>query len=180
MEYLRRKCVCCHKLYYLSCVNGNYKTCILCLEKAKETYRDDPETVIRRCKQHRDNNVEKEKERHRLYYCNNKEIIDEKKKVYNHLEYYCPVCLYNVKFYRKNKHCKSLLHLNNIKYCDEQKQICVLNSHLENNKLHNKIDAEVKLLIDEDIKNNLIQQSLLDAIRNFNIKIENAMQTNTK
>jgi hypothetical protein len=101
MEYLRRKCVCCHKLYYLSCVNGNYKTCILCLEKAKETYRDDPETVIRRCKKHRDNNVEKEKERHRLYYCNNKEIIDEKKKVYNHLEYYCPVCLYNVKFYRQ-------------------------------------------------------------------------------
>jgi hypothetical protein len=87
-----------------------------------------------------------------------KEIIDEKKKVYNHLEYYCPVWLYTVKFYRKAKHCKSALHLNNLKYCDEQKQICILKSRLENNKLHTKIDAEVKLLSDEDIKNNLIQQ----------------------
>jgi hypothetical protein len=90
------------------------------------------------------------------------------------------VCLYNVKLYRKTKHCKSLLHLNNLKYCDEQTQICILNSHFENNIDHNAIDAEVKLLIDEDIKNSLIQQSLLDAIRNFNIKIENAMQQNTR
>ena len=50
-----------------------------------------------------------------------------------------------------------------------------LNSHLENNINHNTINEEVKKLVDEDIKNNLIQQSLLDAIRNFNIKIENAM-----
>jgi hypothetical protein len=48
----------------------------------------------------------------------------------------------------------------------------MLNSRLENTKLHNKIDVEVKLLIDEDIKHNLIQQSLLGAIRHFNIKIE--------
>jgi hypothetical protein len=100
--------------------------------------------------------------------------------VYTHLEYDCPVCVYNVNLYRRTKHCKSALHLNTLKYCDEQKQICILNSRLENNKLHTKIDAEVKLLIDEDIKNNLIQQSLLDAIRNFNIKIENAMHNNTK
>jgi hypothetical protein len=177
----------------LSCFNGNYKTCIICLEKAREKYRDVPESVLRRCKKYRDNNVEKEKERHILYYCNTKEVIEEKKKVYYHLEYCCPVCLYNVKLCRRTKHCKSLLHLNNLKYCDEpkqslalsskddeQKQICVLNSHLENNKLHNNIDAEVKLLVDEDIKNNIIQQSLLDAIRKLNMKIENAMQKNTK
>jgi hypothetical protein len=109
-----------------------------------------------------------------------KRLYKKIKKVYNHLDYYCPVCLYNVKLYRRTKHCKSLLHLNNLKYCDAQKQICILNSRLENHKLHNKIDAEVKLIIDKDIKNNLIQQSLLDAIRNFNIKIENAMQKNTK
>jgi hypothetical protein len=136
--------------------------------------------VLRRCKKYRDNNAEKEKERHRLYYSNNKELIDEKKRVYNSIEYYCPVCLYNVKLYRTTRHCKSLLHLNNLKYCDEQKQICVLNSHIENTIDHNAIDAEVKLLIDENIKNNLIQQSLLDAIRNFNIKIENAMDKNNK
>ena len=65
--------------------------------------------------------------------------------------------------------------MNNLKYCDEQKQICILNSHLENNIDHNAIDEEVKQLIDADIKNNLIQQSLLDAIRGFNIRIENAM-----
>jgi hypothetical protein len=78
--------------------------------------------------------------------------------------------------YRKIKHCTSNLHLNNLLYCDEQKQICILKSHIENNKLHNKIDDEVKLLVDEDIKNNIIQKSLLDAIRDFNIKIENAIK----
>jgi hypothetical protein len=66
MEYLRHKCVCCHKLYVLTCFNGNYKTCIICLEKAKDKYRNDPETALQCCKQCRDNNVEKEKERHRL------------------------------------------------------------------------------------------------------------------
>ena len=79
------------------------------------------------------------------------------------------MCLYTVKLYRRSKHCKSELHLNNLKYCDEQKQICILNSHLENNINHNAINEEVKKLVDEDIKNNLIQQYLLDAIRCFNI-----------
>ena len=62
-----------------------------------------------------------------------------------------------------------------IKYCDEQKQICILKSRIEHNILHNDIDEEVKKLVDEDIENNIIQKSLLDAIRNFNMRIENAM-----
>ena len=41
--------------------------------------------------------------------------------------------------------------------------------------LHNDVDAEVKQVVDEDLKHNLLQQSLLDAIRCFNIKNENAM-----
>ena len=56
----------------------------------------------------------------------------------------------------------------------------MLNSHLENNINHNAINEEVKQLVDEDIKNNLIQQSLLDDIRCFNIKLENAMNKNIK
>ena len=51
------------------------------------------------------------------------------------------------------KHCKSILHLNNLKYCDEQKQICGLNSHLEHNIINNTINEEVKQLVDADIKN---------------------------
>ena len=54
----------------------------------------------------------------------------------------------------------------------------ILNSRLENNINHNAIDQEVKQLVDDDIKNNLIQQSLLDAIRHFNLRIENAMKGN--
>ena len=88
------------------------------------------------------------------------------------------MCLYNVKLYRKHERCKSLLHLKNLEYCDEQKQLCILNSHLENNIQHNDIDEEVKKLVDEDIKNNIIQQSLLDAIRHFNMRIEHAMKGN--
>ena len=175
MEFLRRKCVCCKKLSVLSCYTGNLKSCIVCLEKARERYQENKDEVLTRCKKYRNNNIEKEKERHRLYYLNNKEIVAEKKREYNYLEYYCPVCLYNVKLYRKNKHCKSVLHLNNLKFCDEQKQICILKSHTEHNIFHNNIDVEVKKIVDEDIKNNVLQQSVLDAIRNFNIQIENAM-----
>ena len=54
------------------------------------------------------------------------------------------------------------------------------NPHIENHINHNAIDAEVKTLIEEDIEHNLIQQSLLDDIRGFNIKLENAMHRNVK
>ena len=94
---------------------------------------------------------------------------------YQRLEYYCPLCLYTVKLYKKQQHCKSLTHANNLKYSQEQKAICILNSHLETNINHDDIDKQVKDIIDEDIRNNLIQQSVIDAIQNFNIKIQNAM-----
>ena len=55
-----------------------------------------------------------------------------------------------------------------------------MNSRLEHNIQHNDIDEEVKQLVDEDIKHNLIQQSLLDALRNFKMRIENAMKGNSK
>ena len=55
-----------------------------------------------------------------------------------------------------------------------------LNSRIKTTVEHNNIDEEVKKLVDEDIKNNIIQQSLLDAIRHFNMRIENAMQCNIK
>ena len=96
MEFLRRKCVCCRTLKQVSQYKGNLKSCILCLEKAKVKYREDTETVLRRCKFYRDNNVEKEKERHNLYCLNNKDEINIKKREYNYLEYYCPVCLYEI------------------------------------------------------------------------------------
>ena len=51
--------------------------------------------------------------------------------------------LYIVKLCRTNKHCKSVLHLNNLKYCDEQKQICMLNSHLANHIIQNAIDSAI-------------------------------------
>ena len=41
--------------------------------------------------------------------------------------------------------------------------------------IHTTINDEVKQLSDADIKKHIIQQYLLDAIRCFNIKIENAM-----
>ena len=144
MEYLRRKCVCCRTLLSLSCYTGDLKTCVSCLEKAKVKYLDNREIILQRCKLYRDNNIEKEKERHRLYNFNNRALVKEKRQEYRYLEYYCPVCLYTVKFYRKNKHCNYVLHLTNLKYCDEQKQICSLNSRIEHNILHNDIDEEVK------------------------------------
>ena len=55
----------------------------------------------------------------------------------------------------------------------------MLNSHLETNINHNDIDKQVKELIENDIQNHIIQQSVIDAIRNFNICIGNAMQENT-
>ena len=129
---------------------------------------------------YRDKKVEQYTEMHTLDYLNDKDELNIKKREYNYLKCYCPVCLYDVKLYIENSHCNYVLHLTNLKYCDEHKQICSLNSRLGDNSLHNEIDEEVKKLVDEDIKHNLIQQSLLDAIRCFNAKLENAMKGNTK
>ena len=101
MEYLRRKCVCCRNLSPLSCYTGDLKTCVSCLEKAKVKYVENREIMLRRSKTYRDNKIEKEKERHRLYHFNNRELVKERRQEYKYLEYYWPVCLYAVKFYRK-------------------------------------------------------------------------------
>ena len=66
-------------------------------KKAKVNYREDSETVLRRCTVYRDNNVGKEQERHTVYYLSNKDEINTKKREYNYLKCYCPVCLYDVK-----------------------------------------------------------------------------------
>ena len=52
----------------------------------------------------------------------------------------------------------------------------VFNSHLENNITQNAVDEEVKLIVEADINNNLIQQSLLDDIRCFNIRSATVMK----
>ena len=61
MEYLRRKCVCCRNLSPLSCYTGELKTRVSCLEKAKVNYVENRESILRRCKIYKDNNIEKEK-----------------------------------------------------------------------------------------------------------------------
>ena len=45
---------------------------------------------------------------------------------------------------------------------------------------HNASNEEVNNCVDEDIKHNLIQQSLLDAIRHFNMCIEYDRKGNIK
>ena len=178
METITRKCGKCRTILDLTNYRRENKTCNICSEKAKEHYANNRDIMVQQSRDYRLNNLEKERERHRLYAINHKEELKEKLKEkmreYKYLEYYCPVCLYTVKLYKKQQHCKSLIHINNLKYCDEQKQICILNSHTEHNVLHNNIDEEVKKIVDEDLKNNVMQQSL-DAIRNFNMQIENAM-----
>ena len=164
METITRKCGRCHNKLELSHYTENMKLCDKCLIKSRDNN-----------KIYRENNKEKIAEYKKEYRQQHKEELKEKRRVYQYLEYYCPVCLYTVKLYKKQQHCKSLMHTSNLKYCDEQKQICILNSHTEHNVLHNNIDEEVKTIVDEDIKNNVMQQSVLDAIRNFNIQIENAM-----
>ena len=55
------------------------------------------------------------------------------------------------------------------------KQLCMLNSRIEHQVLHNDIDEEVKTFVDDDVKHHAYHQSLLDDIRRFNMKIENSM-----
>ena len=113
MEDVKRKCASCNKIMELDKYNGDRKTCVICLEKARERYIENKENILSCCKKYREANVDKEKERHRIYNLQNNEIIKEKKRLYRNIEYYCPVCLCNVKLYRKNDHCKSLLHMGN-------------------------------------------------------------------
>ena len=68
--------------------------------RSKNYIHRNKDEVLRRCKKYRNNNIEKENERHILYYLNNKEIVADQQREYNYLDYYCPVCLYNVKLYR--------------------------------------------------------------------------------
>ena len=61
MVYVTRKCVCCRNLLQVYYDNGDLNTCISCLEKANVKYREDKETILRRCKLYRNNTAEKEK-----------------------------------------------------------------------------------------------------------------------
>ena len=67
METFKRKCPCCNKTMELSKYLGDHKTCIICLEKARERYQENRETILRQCMKYRDQNTDKEKERHTLY-----------------------------------------------------------------------------------------------------------------
>ena len=80
-----------------------------------------------------------------LYNLNSRELINEKHREYHYLDYSCPVCLHTVTLYRTKQHCTSLLHVNHIKYCDDQKQTCMFNSHSTNTIQHNHIDEEVRV-----------------------------------
>ena len=57
------------------------------VRKAKIKHIGNTELILRRCKKYRNNDIDKEKERHRLQYFNNKEIVNEKKRKYNYLDY---------------------------------------------------------------------------------------------
>ena len=175
METITRKCAKCGKVSELTNYINENKTCVICAEKTKIKYAHNRDVMIQRSKDYRLNNLEKEKARKQKYDSIHKEELKEKRQEYQRIEYYCPLCLYTIKLYKKQQHCKSLIHVNNLKYSQEQKEICILNSHIETNINHDDIDKQVKEIIDEDIKNNIIQQSVIDAIQNFNIQIENAM-----
>jgi hypothetical protein len=56
----------------------------------------------------------------------------------------------------------------------------MFNSHIEHTMNHNDINEEVILRIEDAIKHNIIQQSVLGAIRNFHISIQLAMNENIK
>ena len=101
METVKRKCPCCNNTMELDKYLGEHKTCIICLEKSKERYQEHRETILRQCKKYRDETIDKEEQRHKLYNLQNKEMITAKKRLYRYCEYYCPVCLYNIKLYRK-------------------------------------------------------------------------------
>jgi hypothetical protein len=54
----------------------------------------------------------------------------------------------------------------------------MFNSHIEHTINHNDSKEEVILRIEDAINHMVIQQSVLGAIRNFNISIQIAMQEN--
>jgi hypothetical protein len=56
----------------------------------------------------------------------------------------------------------------------------MFNSHIEHTINHNDINEDVILRIEDDSNHTIIQQSVRDAIRNFNISIQIAMQEHIK
>ena len=71
-------------------------------KKAKVNYANNRNVMVQRSKDYRLNNLEKEKERVRLYHSNHKEQHKEYMREYQRIEYYCPLCLYTVKLYKNN------------------------------------------------------------------------------
>ena len=101
METITRKCGRCGTVSDLTNYRKKNQTCNICLEKAKDNYANNRDVMIQRNKDYRFNNLEKDKARVRLYHSTHKEQHKEYMQEYQRLEYYCPLCLYTVKLYKK-------------------------------------------------------------------------------
>ena len=67
METITRKCGRCGTVLDLTNYINENKTCIICSEKAKVKYANTRDVMVQRSRDYKLNNLEKEKERNKLY-----------------------------------------------------------------------------------------------------------------
>ena len=120
------KCVKCKRTKAID----NYKCCISCREYLKEYHLNNRERRNEQRKLNHQNNKEHDKMYWIEYQKNHKEQIKERKKQYREDNkdklkeaqqeymkkmYNCPLCNYEIKFYKKSQHEKSQIHQNHLK-----------------------------------------------------------------
>ena len=94
LETVKRKCPCCHKAMEFDNYEVEYQPCIICLEKARARYQEHRETISRQCNTYRDENVDKEQQRHKLYNLQTREMINAKKEIHIDIVSIIVLCVY--------------------------------------------------------------------------------------
>ena len=115
MDLPVKYCKMCKKSKSLECFNNNNLTCIVCLERSGKKYFMNAEQNRENAKEYHQNYRDRINARKKLYRENNKDKLKEAQQEYRKKMYHCPLCNYEIKFYKKSQHEKSQIHQNHLK-----------------------------------------------------------------
>ena len=124
-----RKCSTCEVKKPLTDFNGDNKCCKRCLQKQKEYYEENRETIKQVRKEYRENNKSKIQEQGKQYrerkkeqikqskkeyYDNNRDVILEKQRERFKIKIECPICKTEFVAHQKSRHEETNKHKKNL------------------------------------------------------------------
>ena len=124
--------------------SDNFKCCDGCRQKQRQKYAENPEKIKVKDKQYRETHKEQIAERKKQYNETHKEQLQAYRKEYMKLIHHCPICKYDVKFYKKAQHEKSQHH--------QEKLFATEIDNLKN------IEIDINRIEDDDVKEYIEQK----------------------